>query len=266
MHTLKIALVQMRCPKAAVAENLDMTARYFAQAVARGVEIIGFPEMSLTGYADPTRYPQAILQPDGPEVAQLLEVTRGHPTTVLAGLIEANPRGKPFITQIVVRDGRFLGFYRKRTIEDEETEWFSPGDAVPVFNHDDLTFGLAICADIGNRDVFAACARQGARVIFELAAPGLYGDQATRNWRSGFEWWQGECQKYLSQYTRDYGVWIAVATQAGRTVDEDFPGGGYLFAPDGRRLFATPDWSPGAVYLEIELNAQRARRLTTPEK
>ena len=63
------------------------------------------------------------------------------------------------------------------------------------------------------------------------------------------------CQKYLNQYTREYGIWVAVATQAGRTVDEDFPGGGYVFAPGGKRLFATPDWSVDAVYLEIDLEA-----------
>ena len=48
-------------------------------------------------------------------------------------------------------------------------------------------------------------------------------------------------------------MWIAVATQAGRTVDEDFPGGGYLFAPGGKTAFATNDWTPGAAYLEINL-------------
>ncbi len=90
-------------------------------------------------------------------------------------------------------------------------------------------------------------------MVFELAAPGLYGEQATRNWQSGFAWWEGECQSYLSRYARQYGLWIAVATQAGRTVDEDFPGGGYLFAPDGRRLYATPDGSPGVVYLGLDL-------------
>ena len=35
---------------------------------------------------------------------------------------------------------------------------------------------------------------------------------------------------------------MAIATQAGRTRDEDFPGGGYLFSPDGRLLAETPDW------------------------
>jgi predicted amidohydrolase len=249
---IRIGLIQMRCEKGAIAENLESTSRYLDEAAARDVEIIGFPEMSITGYADPTEYPEAIVRLDGPEVAQLLEMTKGQPITVLAGLIEKNPADRPFITQVVARDGELLGWYRKKTIKNEEADWFSPGVTVPVFTHDGLTFGIAICADIGNQEVFADCAQQGAQIVFELAAPGLYGEQATRNWRSGFEWWEGECQKYLSQYTQEYSIWVAVATQAGRTVDEDFPGGGYVFAPDGRRLYATPDWSPGALYLEID--------------
>jgi predicted amidohydrolase len=250
---IRIGLIQMRCEKAAMSENLPCTAHYYREAVKRGADIVGFPEMNITGYADPTRYPDAILRLDGPEVAQVLAMTHGQPATLLAGLIEANPPGKPFITQIVARDGQLVGLYRKTTIKDEEETWFSPGDGVPVFGDDGLTFGIAICADIGNQAVFAECARQGARIVFELAAPGLHGEQATRDWQAGFDWWQGKCQEHLAHYAEEYGYWIAVATQAGRTVDEDFPGGGYLFAPGGRRAYATPDWSPGAVHLQIDL-------------
>jgi len=89
---LKVGLIQMRCEKDATAENLESTSRYLAEAVARDGDIVGFPEMSITGYADPTRYPEAILHLDGPEVAQVVEMTRGQPVTLLAGLIEANPR------------------------------------------------------------------------------------------------------------------------------------------------------------------------------
>jgi predicted amidohydrolase len=225
------------------------------------MDIIAFPEMNITGYADPTRYPAAVIRQDGPEMGEFLRRTAAFNGTVLAGFIEENPGNKPFITQIAARQGRLQGFYRKVTIKDEETEWFSPGENVPVFRHDDLTFGISICADIGNPRVFADCRRQGAQIIFELAAPGLYGEQATRNWQSGFDWWQGECRTLLGGYAREHACWIAAATQAGRTIDEDFPGGGYLFDPTGRRVYTTPDWSPGAVYLEIDLAAGSAREL-----
>jgi predicted amidohydrolase len=149
------------------------------------------------------------------------------------------------------------------------------GRRIPIFGRDQVPFGMAICADISNETVFAECARQGARIVIELAAPGLNGDQSSRDWRSGFEWWKGECHKYLRRYAEEYKIWIAVATQAGRTVDEDFPGGGYIFAPDGRCMVETLDWSTRAVYLEIDLDLHRVMSLpsspiqiqrTAPEK
>lgn len=258
-HRLKIGLIQMRCEKLAIEANLAEVDRYIAEANDRGVEIVGFPEMTLAGYADPIKQPAAIMHLGGPEVERCLQLTVGRSATALIGLIEDNPAGKPFITHVVARSGQRLGHYRKRTIVEDETGWFSPGDIVPVFKQNDLTFGLAICADIGNEAVFAECARQGAQIVFELAAPGLYGEQTTRDWQSGFEWWRDKCQTQLSQYAAQYRLWIAVATQAGRTVDEDFPGGGYVFAPDGRCVYATPDGAPSAVYVELDFDTLTCR-------
>jgi predicted amidohydrolase len=256
---LRLALIQMRCEKGALRQNLDTIAHHLAEAVARAADVLVLPEMSLTGYADPARYPHAVLRLDGPEVAALLRLTQQHDITVLAGLIEHNPAGKPFITHVVARRGQLLGVYRKITIKDEETAWFAPGTDAPVFPLGEHTFGLAICADIDNPAVFAECRRQGAEIVFEVAAPGLYGEQEGRNWESGYRWWEGKCREQLGGYARDNGLWIAVATQAGRTLDEDFPGGGYVFAPNGKRLAATADWSPGALYVTIDFVTGRVQ-------
>ncbi len=257
MDTITIGLVQMRCEKGAVAENLAAIQRHIQEGISRGADILCFPEMSITGYLDPNRWPEAVLRLDEPEVARFVAMTTNAPITALAGLVEANPDGKPFITQIVARGGKLLGYYRKKTIIDEEAAWFSPGTAAPVsvFTHPKGTFGIAICADIEDPTIFAESARQGAgtHIIFEAAAPGLYGDQATRNWQSGYAWWRDKCQQQLGQYARDNSVYIAVATQAARTIDEDFPGGGYLFAPDGSLVSATPDWSEGVLYTSVRL-------------
>ncbi len=258
---LRIALIQQVCEKAAIRQNLDALSAALSDAAALDIDIAAFPEMNITGYADPTRYPGAIIHLDGPEIDEFLQHTAAFAGTVLAGFIEENPGQKPFITQVAARQGRLLGVYRKMTIKDEECDWFSPGENVPVFQHDDLTFGIAICADIDNPQVFADCRRQGAQIIFELAAPGLYGEQATRNWQSSFTWWQGGCLDKLGAYARQQACWIATATQAGRTIDEDFPGGGFLFDPSGRRVFTTPDGSPGQVYFEIDLAAGSFRQI-----
>src|SRR5512133_12405 len=132
-YMARIGLIQMHCEKAAIKKNLATIAYYLEEAALLNLDIIGFPEMSLTGYADPNKYPEAVLNLHGPEVQQLLRLTEQYSVTALVGLIEGNPSGKPFITQIAVRRGVLQDYYRKITIKDEETEWFSAGQKVPVF-------------------------------------------------------------------------------------------------------------------------------------
>ncbi len=255
---LKIGLIQMLSEKGAVAGNLKAISGFIEKADKKGIDILGLPEASITGYNNPLKFPQAVISTDGPEIDALCRLTIGRKPTVLAGLIEQNPGGKPFLTQVVIRDGKMGGFYRKNIIKDgtetEKAVWFSPGEEIKVFHYQDLKYGIAICADIDGENIFEEYARQGVQIVFELAAPGLYGEQATRNWESGYKWWEGVCLKRFEKYAAKYGIWIAVATAAGRTIDEDFPGGGYLFAPDGTRVYATKDGKPCEVYLEIDLD------------
>ncbi|MGD9893206.1 MAG: carbon-nitrogen hydrolase family protein, partial [Dehalococcoidia bacterium] len=244
---MKLALVQMHCPKGEIDANLTAIEAHIDRAVVRAVDVICFPEMSITGYINPERQPEAVLSLASPAIARLTAMTAGRSITVLAGLVEANAAGRPFITQVAVRSGRTIGVYRKTTIPADEAPWFDPGAGVPAFAEAAPAFAMSICADIEEPNVFATAARNGARIVFEAAAPGLYGEQATRDWQAGFDWWRSECHTKLGRYAREQGIFIAVATQAGRTVDEDFPGGGYLFGPDGRCIVASADGSPGVL-------------------
>ena len=52
---------------------------------------------------------------------------------------------------------------------------------------------------------------------------------------------------------RRCGRVFGVATQAGRTVDEDFPGGGYLFDDGGELVAQTGDGSEGMLLADVGL-------------
>lgn len=260
----RVGLIQMMCEKGALDRNRRTMAAVLEQAARFDVDVVGFPEMNLTGYADAARFPQSVVELAGPEVERTVALTAAYPFAVLFGIEEHNPAGKPFITQILARRGQILGHYRKITIEEEEVNWFTPGNGdVLVFDAGGARLGVSICADLHNESVFAACREQGAEIVLELAAPGLYGEQSQRNWQSGYAWWEGDCRRYLGAQAQSQGLWIAVATQAGRTIDEDFPGGAFVFAPSGERLFTTSDGSPGAVYLDIDLSQGRVTELGT---
>ncbi|MGI9060659.1 MAG: nitrilase-related carbon-nitrogen hydrolase [Ktedonobacteraceae bacterium] len=251
MQTITIGLVQMRCEKGAIDDNLASIYAHLQAGMSQGVDIMCFPEMSITGYINPPRCPEAVLHLNGLEVARFVSMTKDIPIAAIAGLVEANPQGKPFITQIIAHSGKILGVYRKKTIAEDEADWFAPSSTLAVFHHPKVVFGVSICADIGTAEIFTEYAKLGAQLVFEAAAPGLYGSQETRNWLSGYQWWQNECHHWLGQFARDNHIYIAVTTQAGRTSDEDFPGGGYVFGPDGTCLATTSDWSEGVLYVTL---------------
>ncbi|MGH2604112.1 MAG: nitrilase-related carbon-nitrogen hydrolase, partial [Dehalococcoidia bacterium] len=47
---ITIGLVQMHCPKGEIDANLDAIEAHIREASTRGVDILCFPEMSITGY------------------------------------------------------------------------------------------------------------------------------------------------------------------------------------------------------------------------
>lgn len=267
---MRVLLAQQRCEKADFAGNLASTVAILRRAAQLKVDLAAFPELSLPGYVDPRGEPAMIWRRDGPELASVLAETAFFPGVILTGFLEQKHPGeaslpaepeKPFVTQLIARAGQPLGFARKRVIQNEEIDLFSPGEDALTFPCAGHRCGVAICADIDQEAVFSDLARAGARVICEVAAPGLYGEQATRNWASGYAWWEGECRGKLGAYARRNGLWIAAATQAGRTRDEDFPGGGYLFSPRGERLAATADHEPCLLVVDLDFEAGSAALL-----
>lgn len=48
-----------------------------------------------------------------------------------------------------------------------------------------------------------------------------------------------------------HGVWVAIAAQAGSTINEDVPGIAALIDPHGTIVSRLPDWRPGCLIVDI---------------
>lgn len=250
---MKLALAQMTSEKAAIGDNVRRMVSFLDRAEDLSADIICFPEMNITGYVAPRKFPDAVIGWDDTRLDPLYVWSEGSPASIVAGIVERNSDGAPFVSQSVIRNGKVVGSYRKINIVADEAMMFSPGSEVLVSEHGGVKFGVLVCADQDCEDLFALCARKGARLVLLPSAPGLFGAQARRNWRSGYEWWRGECKRGIGSYARRLGTWTASTSQAGRTIDEDFPGGGYIFDDHGRMVAETEDWSEGMIVEEVRL-------------
>ena len=58
---MNLALVQMCSQKGNIAGNLARIEQHIAEAASRGVDVVVFPEMNISGYLDPARWPDAVI-------------------------------------------------------------------------------------------------------------------------------------------------------------------------------------------------------------
>lgn len=250
---MQALLAAMRCEKGAIEANLDRHLQIVTQARAAGFDLVVFPEMSLTGSADPATHPGRLVPLDHPAIGTLAAASADSDLAVCFGIAERAADGRAHITQLIAAAGRIAGLQRKRHLGDGEEAFRAAAGAV-VVQHAGTGIGVAICAESGYDDPFDDAVAGGARLILFPAAPGLYGRRTDEDsWRAGHAWWQGCGLADAQRHARRLGVWIAHAGQAGSTAGEDFPGLAALIRPDGTVAARLPDWREGTLAVEIPL-------------
>jgi predicted amidohydrolase len=247
-----VLLAAARCAKGDLDANLATHRVELGRASTERVDLVVFPEMSLTGSVDPVRRPDRLVKVDDAAVAQLVDATRASRATVSFGIAE-RAGDHAYITQCVAHDGALLGCYRKRVLGEDE-EGFAVGDAPWTFAVDGVDVGLMICAESTTDAPIDAMVDAGAKLVCFSAAPGLYGRRTTDAARAeGHAWWESTGLADARRHARRRGVWIALATQAGATADEDFPGIAALVDPRGDVVARTPDWNPATLVVDVPL-------------
>ena len=248
---MRVLLAAIECQKGDVDGNLAVHLSVLSQAAADGCDLVLFPEMSLTGSADPGSGRGRLISLDDRAVQKLAEAAADLHVACCFGIAERTPAGLPHITQIVAADSHVLGVQRKRHLGEGE-DAFTAGTGAAIFSWAGARFGVAICAEAGYDDPFDDAAAGGAWLVLFPSAPGLHGrriDEAS--WRAGLDWWQGCGLGDARRHARRLGLWIALAGQAGSTVDEDFPGLAALVRPDGTVSSRLPDWRAGTLTVDI---------------
>jgi predicted amidohydrolase/predicted NUDIX family NTP pyrophosphohydrolase len=247
---VRILLAALRAMKGDVAGNLRRHVELLELARSRRCDLAVFPEFSLTGSVDPGLHPEQALAVDAAPVRQLVAASHRIGAGAVFGIAERAEEGC-YISQLYAHGGRLAGRYRKRHLGEGE-EAYRTGVEEGVFRLGAARFGIAICAEGGVDLPWAAAATAGAPVVFFCSAPGLYGRRTDEaGWRRGHEWWESHGLGDAVRHARRYGLWVAMATQAGSAQDEDFPGLAALVTPNGEVAHRLPDWRPGELVVEV---------------
>jgi len=163
LKPFSIAAAQASSIKGDVEANVRAHAELVRAAVEHDVDVIVFPELSLTGY-EPKIAGDTTIDIDDRRLAPLKRQSQQFGITIVAGAPIDCPGGKPYIGALILSTGNPC-IYIKNYLHPGEEEYFSPGSRKScIVSIKGEAVGLAICADVNHASHAEDAAKSGASI------------------------------------------------------------------------------------------------------
>jgi predicted amidohydrolase len=164
MSTLTIAAAQSISIAGDLAANIQRHLCFIEVAAEQGVELLVFPELSLTGYEGEAAAALAI-DPHDAVIQPLRDLARTLGITAVVGMpIRADKPTAVWIGALVLGADGSLGVYSKQHLHTGEERIFAPGIGGATLRIGDDKVALAVCADFNHASHAAAAADQSANL------------------------------------------------------------------------------------------------------
>lgn len=255
-HTLHVGCAQIAHTPDAPDRLRAAHLQAFDHAQAQSLDLLVFPECSLTGYPDSAAFTrQAAIRADGPELTELAAACG--PITAVVGFIE-DADGQYFNSMAWIAQGTLRAVHRKVNLPNygrlREAEFFTAGDTVaPLPLGGDWIGGGLICADFWDPGLVYLAALQGTTVMALPIASTL---QAVGDGFSNPEGWHLACASAAMMYRLP----ILRCNWTGPYEDMTFWGGSAIYDASGQTL-ATAGADPTLIHAPLsarDLAHQRA--------
>lgn len=245
-----------------VQANLERHLELVREAQGLGVDLLIFPELSLTGYTLRELVPHVAVHPsaDHPIWKPLLEASAR--LALVVGFVEEDSRHRFFVSSAFLDGGRVVHIHRKVYLPTygifDEKRYFAAGDSFHAFETRFGRAGILICEDFWHVSSPYALWLDGADLfLMTSASPGR---GVTDQILGSAQWVQDVNRAYSGLFT----AFFAHANRVGFEDGLNFFGGSTVFDPDGRMLARAPFNEEALTLCEIDLAQLRRTRTRLP--
>lgn len=258
--SLAVAVAQIVTVLGDVAANRRKHLEVIDAARTAGIDVLVFPEMSLTGHAAGPDTLRLALRRGDPLIADIARAS-GAMGTVF-GLIEEGSAAQFYNTAIAVRDGAIVAAHRKINLATygrlDDGKHFAAGRSVETLDlAPDWRAGIMICADLWNPALVHLAAVQGATLLLAPISSAIEAVGADFDNPGGWD-------INLCFYALTYGLPVAMANRVGREGELTFWGGSRILDPFGRTLAKAEGEDEALVQARVEFNDVRRARYLLP--
>jgi len=261
---LTVAMAQIAPRLGDVAANLEMHLATIEKAVAQGVDLLCFPELSLTGYTLQDLSYEVACRPAAadPTFQPLFEASRQ--LDLVVGFVEEDMRRRFYIAAAYLSGGELVHVHRKVYLPTytmfDEGRYFAWGDCIRAFDTRFGRLGLLICEDFWHASPPHLLWLDGADLLlFTSASPGrgLLGYEGKLG---SSRWVELVNQAYASLFT----TFVCHTNRVGFEDGLNFWGGAIAFDPNGDEIARGPYFDEALTVVPLDLNQLHRTRARLP--
>ncbi|SHE47273.1 Predicted amidohydrolase [Seinonella peptonophila] len=257
---MKVGIAQIRPFLGRVDQNLDKHAQFIEQAKAEQVDMIVFPELSLTGYnlLDLT-FDVARVKTDE-QIQSLVEMAAG--IDIVFGYVEKSSDHLLYNTAVYASDQKIVHTHRKTHLPTygmfDEGRYFGRGQRVRSFPTKWGRMGMLICEEVWHPATTYLLAQDGVEIFLFLVNSPVR-DIRTEQFANQREW------RLLTQTNATvYGAYTLFASRVGSEDGATFLGNSHIIAPDGEMACEADIFEEQLLVTEIDLDQIRRARFQMP--
>jgi NAD+ synthase (glutamine-hydrolysing) len=263
MTTLKVGLAQIAPKLGDVQSNLRLHLETVEKAKMHDIQLLCFPELSLTGYVLKDLVSDVAISAaqSNPIMAELLSASQA--MDLVVGFVEEDSRHRYYIAAAYLSQGQIVHVHRKVYLPTygmfEEGRYLAAGDCFRAFPTRFARMGILICEDFWHMSSPYALWLDGADVLLLVSASpgrGLSPEAVLGSSRS---------VELINQvYATFLTNFVLHCNRVGFEDGLNFWGGSTIFGPDGKLIAQAPYFEEALLVAELDLGALRRVRIQLP--
>ncbi|MEE8282138.1 MAG: nitrilase-related carbon-nitrogen hydrolase [candidate division NC10 bacterium] len=261
MDKFTLGIAQLAPVLGDLEKNLALHEKILREAEGQGVDLLLFPELSLTGYFLKDMVPSVALTPRDSRLDFLKRASRG--MAIVVGFVEESSDHRFFNAAAYFDDGKLRHVHRKLYLPTyglfDEHRYFAQGDKLRAF---DTRFGrmaLTICEDLWHPATAYLAALDGAQVILCVSASPGRGLRPEGTFANAAAW------EHLNRaYAQLFTCFLCFCNRVGYEDGACFWGGSEVIAPTGEALVRAPQLEEALLTVTIDRREVQRERIANP--
>lgn len=259
---MQVRLAQIAPRFGDLAANIALHLEAIERARDAGIDLLVFPELSLTGYFLRDLTEDVALRLDDAKLAPLIAAARG--ISVVFGLVEEGSAHRFFNSAVFAEDGAVLHCHRKIYLPTygifEEARYFAAGRRWEPVPSRLGRFGISICEDTWHFTTGLLYFLDGCdALICPSAAPGRGVSEEGVEVSSARAW-----NHLLIAQSMFFQTYALYCNRVGFEDGVLFSGGSRVLTPFGRTAAQAEGFDPAEIDSELDLDVLRRSRIFSP--